>query len=227
VADEKSLERVKRIIRELRNKTTERGCTEEEALAAAKMMGDLLEKHDLEMDEVGLKEETAACTKNIVRAADDYASNIIVGIGSFCDLIAYRSKPGEFTFFGTPHDLEIGLYLFEVCAEAMDYGWSEYMEIHGYSMKKRASYRMGFAGRVTARLRELKAARAKPTGTALIVLKDQLVKSEWSKEGIKLQAGAKRYVADMGAFREGTAAGGRVNLNNPLTGGGGSAGQIR
>ena len=137
-----ALDRVKRIIRELQAKTTENGCTEAEAMAAAAKMGELLQKHDLEMDEVGLKQETADCTKKQMFAADDYAGSLCTSIANLCDLIVWVSKPGCFTFFGTPHDLLIAEYLYEVCAEAMDHGWSEFMKTEGYSMKKRQSFRM-------------------------------------------------------------------------------------
>lgn len=214
------LERVKRIIRELQKKTIDNGCTEEEALAAAKLMGDLMQKHDLEMDEVGLKEETAQCKKNVVRAVDDFASSIVVGIGNFCTLKVWRSAPGEFTFFGTPHDLEIGKYLYEIISEAMDYGWSEYSELVGYSMKKRASYRMGFAHRVCERLRELKEERNRAvTGTALVVLKDQLVTEEFAKLNMRLDKARPQMAGDSSAYYSGVSAGSKVNLNNPLTGG--------
>jgi hypothetical protein len=52
------------------------------------------------------------------------------------------------------------------------------------------------------------------------VLKDQLVQTEWKKLGIKLANGKTHRAADAGAYRHGKAGGDRVNLNNPLSGGG-------
>jgi len=223
-----ALERVKRIIRELQAKTTENGCTEAEAMAAAQKMGELLEKHDLEMDEVGLKRETADCKKQVMRAADNYAGSLCTAIGRLCDLIVWRTGEGNFTFFGTPHDLLVGEYLYEVCSEAMDYGWSEYMQVHGYSMKKRQSYRMGFANRAGTRLMELREARKRAaTGNSLVVVKDQLVKSEFDKLGMNLRKAAPQQIADTQAYLQGVAAGERVNLNNPLGGPSQNGAQIR
>lgn len=214
-------ERVKRIIRALQEKTEDRGCSEEEALAAAKKVGELLSEHDLEMDDIGVRAESADASKQIMRAADDFAGSICVGIASLCDLVVWKSGHGEFSFFGTEHDLALGCYLYEVCAEAMDIDWAKYMEVHGYSMKKRASFRMGFAGRITERLREIKAERKAAqmkmsSATDLVVLKDQLVKAEFNKLGIKLHKGAKKTIADMNAYTHGRAAGDRLNLNNPI-----------
>ena len=228
------LERVKRVIQSLQAKTTANGCTEAEALAAAAKLGQLLEEHNLSLDEVGVREEAAACKKNEVYAADDFAGVLIVGIGHFCEIIAYRSSgeghAGKYVFFGTPHDLEIALYLYEVCAEAMEYDWTTFMESYGYSMKKRQSFRQGFSKRVYDRLMEMKRerdARNASTCRDLIVLKDQLVKQEFGKTGIRLvKSRGGGGPVDPDAYRAGMAAGGRVNLNNPLGDPSGGSGEF-
>ncbi len=228
-----SMERVKRIIQGLQAKTEANGATEEEAMAAAAKLGELLEQYDLSIDEVGVREDASQCRKNEVFAADDAAGSLISGIGKFCTLIVYQTRGtghgSRYTFFGTPHDLEIAVYLYEITAEAMDHDFSSYMEREGYSMKKRMSFRAGFSQRVYQRLMKMKADRdaRRPTGTALVVLKDQLVKSEWAKEGIHLSKSRGTFAADRGAFAQGQAAGGRVNLNNPLGGPSGPRGHIR
>lgn len=222
----KKLERVKRVIRLLQEKTTENGCTEQEAMEAARKMGELLSENELTMDEVGVREDAAACETNHVFAADGYAGTLISGIAKFCTLIAYQ-EPGRghgmrYALFGTPHDLEIAKYLYEVCAEAMEHDWCGFMEDHGYSMKKRESFRMGFSSRVYQRLAKMKVerdARNASQSRALVVLKDQLVKSEWDKQGVKLGKARGQRAADAHAYSQGSAAGARVNLNNPLGGG--------
>lgn len=228
----KSLDRVKRIIRELQQKTIENGCTEEEALAAAEKVGAMLQEHDLEMDDVGIRMEAAGAKKQQVFAADDYAGSICVGISSLCDLKVWVSDPGVFTFFGTDHDLSLGVYLYEICAEAMDIDWAKYMELYGYSLKKRASFRMGFAHRVCDRLREIKEARKAAqmkmsTATGLVVLKDQLVQNEFDKLGMKLRKSAPQRAADRGAYASGQASGERMNLNNPIGDGTRGSAQVR
>lgn len=221
-----ALERVKRIIRELQAKTEENGCTEAEAMAAAAKMGKLLEDYNLNIDEVGIREDAAQCRKNEVYAADQFAGTLISGIRDFCGVIAYQvggeGHGMKYVLFGTPHDLEIALYLYEVCAEAMEHDWVGYMNVHGYSMKKRASFRMGFSGRVYARLKEMKRerdARNASNCRELVVLKDQLVKAEWAKQGVKLVKSRGTVAADGHAYAHGEAAGSRVNLNNPIAGG--------
>lgn len=226
------LARVKRLVRALRDKTTDRGCTEEEAMAAAEKLGALLQEHDLELDETMLKEETGDATKRKVRAADTYAGSVVVGIGRLCDLIVWKNGDTEFVFYGTKHDLEIGSYLYEICCEAMDDDWGKYMDEHGYSMKKRQSFRMGFADRVCRRLTDIKRerdlARQKvSSSTDLVVMKESNLKNQLAKEGIKLRSGGRqRSPADRQAYARGAEAGDRVNLNSPLGGPAASAGRL-
>lgn len=230
LAANRARERAKRIIAELRNKTEDNGCTEAEAMSAAEQIGELLEKYDIEIDEIGVREDADQCRKNEVFAADEFAGTIVTGIAKFCTLIVYQVKNDghgcKYVFFGTPHDLELGAYLYEVCAEAMEYDWATYMEDHGYSMKKRASFRMGFSQRVYQRLQQMKAerdARNASSCRSLVVLKDQLVRQEFDALGIHLRKGSgRRVAADGHAFGRGQAAGDKVNLGNPLGGPGGS-----
>lgn len=232
----KSNERILRILRELQKRTTEAGCTEAEALAAAEKMGRLMEEHDIEVGEIGMREEASGATKRKLFAADDYAGVLITGLKHFCSLIAYidrneLSVAACYVIFGMEHDLEIATYLYEICSEAMEEEWVRYMDVHGYSMKKRQSFRMGFSSRVYRRLLDMKAERDartyQKTGTSLVVVKDAIVKSEFEKLGIKLGKGKAQQAADAGAYYSGQAAGERVNLNNPLTGGVGKEAALR
>lgn len=222
---EARLARAKRLIADLQKITEENGATEAEALNAAKRLGELLEKYNLDLTDAIVREDAAKCVKNEVFAADDYAGVLVVGIKHFCEIIAYtvsnEGHAGKYVFFGVPHDVEIALYLYEVCAEAMDHDWVSFMDVHGYSLKKRASFRAGFSHRVYDRLMEMKRerdARNASTCRDLIVLKDQLVTEEFARQvGVKLvKHRARGGAADPNAYRAGMAAGGRVNLNNPL-----------
>ena len=219
------LARAKRLIADLQKITVENGATEAEALNAAERLGELLAKYNLELTDAIVREDAAKCVKNEVFAADDFAGMIVVGLKHFCGIITYKvhgeGHTGKYVFFGVPHDVEIALYLYEICAEAMDHDWSDYMDKYGYSMKKRMSFRAGFAHRIYDRLLELKAerdARNASTCRDLIVLKDQLVTEEFARQvGVKLvKARSGGRPADQSAYRAGMAAGGRVNLNNPL-----------
>lgn len=223
----KAIARAKKLIHDLQQVNEDNGATEGEVLNAAKLLGELLEKYNLNLTDASVREDTGHCIKNEVFAADDYAGVLVVGIKHFCGIIAYTvsndGHAGKYVFFGVEHDVAIALYLYEVCAEAMDHDWSAYMETHGYSMKKRASFRAGFAHRVYDRLMELKRERDARASSCrdLIILKDQLVTEQFKKQlGIRLVKGKRSGgAADPSAYNAGMSAGARVNLNNPLTGG--------
>lgn len=65
------------------------------------------------------------------------------------------------------------------------------------------------------------------TGTALIVLKGQLIKGEFDKVGPKLKNNYSRStIKNWGAYSKGSAAGDKVNLRRPLGGNGKNAGYL-
>jgi hypothetical protein len=233
---EDRLNRAKRLIADLQKITVENGATEAEALNAAARLGELLAKYNIDLTDAIVREDAAKCVKNEVFAADDFAGALVVGIKHFCGIIAYKvhgeGHAGKYVFFGVPHDVEIALYLYEVCAEAMEHDWALYMEEYGYSMKKRMSFRAGFSNRVYNRLTQMKAERDAATASTcrdLIVLKDQLVTEEFARQvGVKLvKSRGGSFAADEGAYRAGQSAGGRVNLNNPLGNPSGTAPRVR
>ena len=81
------------------------------------------------------------------------------------------------------------------------------------------NFQLGFANRIGRRLAEIKAANkaATPTGTSLIVLKDQLVTAEFAAAAIKLKAHTQAKVKLVPThFAAGSEAAGKINLNNPI-----------
>lgn len=228
----KRLERAKRLIRSMADRTTDRGFTEAEAMESAAQMGALLAQFDLELDEV-LARDTSDMVWQEVYAADYSAAQVITGIGRFCSLIVYSMSGGTvaaYKMYGHKPDIELGTYLYEICAEAAEQGWTDYMQAHGYSKRARDSFRIGFASRIADRLTQMKrerdeendrrAAAAGNTGTSLVVLKDQIVQAEFDKVGPKLRTVAGPRVHNTGAYHKGAAHGSSVNLGRPLTGGG-------
>lgn len=228
--DTARIDRARRLIQGLVERTEERGCTEAEAMEAASKIGALLSQFDLELDEV-LARDTSDMVWQEVYAADYSAASVISGIGTLCSLIVYScsgATVATYKMFGHKPDIELATYLYEVCAEAADHGWQQYMNKQGYSKRARDSFRIGFANRVASRMAELRkqrdaendarAAAMGTTGTSLVVLKDQIVQAEYDKVGPKLRTVAGPRVHNAGAFREGKLHGNTVNLGRPLSG---------
>lgn len=230
--DPKRLERAKRLIQQLQERTTENGCTEAEAMEAAAKIGALLADFDLELTEV-MARDTSNMVSVDVYAPDYSMAGVITGIGRLCALVTY-SKSGAtvatYTLYGHKHDTELAVYLYEVCAEACETGWVAYMNQHGYSAKARDSYRLGFGGRVSARMRQMReqldreaaeraaAAASNGTGTNLVLLKNQIVEAEFEKTGVRLTYTKGPKIHNTGAYHSGAAHGSTVNLNRPVSG---------
>jgi hypothetical protein len=235
------LQKVKDRIKALTKKTVEQGCSEHEAMVAMEKVGRLLEQYNLSMSEIDLREQTCKTVfiksrTNRRGAMDDCVSSL----ASLFDCIAWFSKnwkrdenwkrqPSSYGFFGTETDIEMIEYLFNIIADAIENETANFKRTATYyqaTNKKRAtvSFGRGMASRISYRLSQMKAeakakqAAATPTGTSLVVLKDQLVKKEFKNTGIKLgRAPTRRYYHDdANANAKGREAGDKVNLSRPI-----------
>ncbi len=229
-ADE--LARVKTRIRALAEKTTSNGCTEAEALSAAEMVGRLLERYALTMEQVDLRE--APCIQLEVHAGGQRRRPVdgcVVAIARFCDCKVWLTR-GElgvtYVFFGLETDAMLGRYLFDVVAMALR------TELAGFKMRnprlrdvglRRAgeSFQHGMVARIAARLtadhaeREASIATQRATGTALMLIKHAIVEEAFAATQTRLVANrrsARRIVRS--AYQDGLHAGDKVNLNRPL-----------
>ena len=133
------LSRVKARIKALTEKTVANGCTEAEAMAAAEMVGRLLERYALSMDEIEVR--TARCVQAQVplgsrrrRAID----GCVPAIARFCDCKVWlargvppdpddpafdRTSTGSrYVFFGFETDTALATYLFAVIDRAVIHG---------------------------------------------------------------------------------------------------------
>lgn len=226
------LERAKRLIQKLVVRTETNGCTEEEALSAADKISELLNQFELRLDEVIIRQEK--CVERRVFAPDEAMSSIIVGIGELCHLVTYHegdSKPVTYVFFGMERDIELAVFLYEICHEAADEGWAAHVNGgKGHQTKQKESYRMGFGSRLFQRFLELKEERdrhreelrrqAQSTGTDLVLVRDGIVEEEFAKTGVRLRSSnRRRSIRDYGAYRMGQDHANSVNLNSPIGGG--------
>ena len=119
-----ALDRLKTRIQGLRSKTTDNGCTEAEALLAAAKVAELLDRHDLSLTDVEIRD--ARCER---REYETYRKKRIplddcVGaIANFCDCRVWREKnqAGEarYVFFGLRSDIEVAHYLTELIDNAV------------------------------------------------------------------------------------------------------------
>jgi Protein of unknown function (DUF2786) len=232
------LARVKARIKALTDRTVSRGCTEAEAMVAAEMVGRLLERYALTMQEVDVRQEP--CIQVEVPLGGKQRRPIdacVPAIARFCDCkvwlaraAAQDDKPAHYVFFGFETDAGLAAYLFAVVDRAIRTelaGFRESGTTLAGTMLRRASgsFQHGMAARVAERLeamheeREASVAAQRSTGTALTIVRHQVVEDAFRASKVRLHAMPGLTQRRNAAFHAGRAAGERVNLNRPIGGG--------
>src|SRR5271163_4921358 len=228
------LNRVKARIKALAEKTVSNGCTEAEAMAAAEMVGRLLERYALTMDEIEVREERCVQIEVAMRGRRRRPVDCCVtAIARFCDCKVWLSRDElgiSYVFFGFEADASPAAYLLRVIDRAIQTELATFrtycQRLKGIALRRASlSFQHGMATRVAERLsdmhrtRDADIAAQRSTGTALVLLKRNVVEEAFEETGIQLVsgggAGRRRITA---AFRHGVEAGDRVRLDRPLRG---------
>ena len=155
----------------------------------------------------------------------------VTAIARFCDCKVWVSRDAmmpNYVFFGFDADTALARYLFNVIDRAMATALRAFRatqpRLSGVGLRSASkSFQQGMAARVADRLdelhrkREASVAAQRSTGTALVLVKHQMVDDAFRTTKIRLVAmpGLGRALLN-GAFRHGLAAGDRVNLNRPV-----------
>lgn len=225
------LAKVKARIKALAEKTVSNGCTEAEAMAAAEMVGRLLERYALSMAEIDVREER--CVQVEVALGGKQRRPIdgcVPAIARFCDCKVWLSRGPSgvgYTFFGFEPDTEMARYLLQVIDRAMRAETTLFKQgltrAKGVALRKAGnSFEHGMANRIAERLeamhatREAAVAAQRTTGTALILVKHRVVDEAFRETGIRLVSASSLRRRINAAYRQGMAAGGRVNLDRPV-----------
>lgn len=211
------LETIKQRIRDLKTKTTARGCTEAEAIAAAAKVADLMSKYDLSAGDVEFGEGRTK-TKTKGHSPRDLLYRWIATFTNTAPII-----DGEyFVFVGRPHYVEIACYLKTVLDRALDRAIREQKKTAQYrrfrkTVSKRAyihDFTVGMIARLGKKLTELFAgARNEGEIKAAIAHRDsanQLAPIRPRKET--------KHKIDHRAWYAGTRAGEDVNLHHAADG---------
>jgi hypothetical protein len=243
------LARVKARIKALTEKTVANGCTEAEALSAAEMVGRLLERYALSMDEIEVR--SARCVQVEVELGSRRRRPIdgaVPAIARFCDCKVWlapaprasagdsereQPRPGiRYIFFGFETDAALAAYLFAVINRAIATETAAFKQANPRlkAVKLRqasSSFQHGLVARVAARLdtmheeREASVRAQRVTGTALIVVKHSVVEEAFRETKVRLvsMSGLGPRVSSK-HYEAGWAAGDRVNLSRPVRGDG-------
>jgi hypothetical protein len=183
-------------IRALLAKTVDKGCTEQEAVAAAAKAKELMDRHQVDLSETELEEEGFA--KGKAESPEQRKFNVQDRLGSsiadYCEVKAWKTYAGHrkrwrFVFFGLRSDVEFANWLLNGLEAFV---WQKADEYGGSYFDKR-NFAMGCADRITERLRaEVKARKQKPvtmsSGRDLVVVKQAIVQREFDKLGMRFRS---------------------------------------
>lgn len=227
------LARVKARIKALTEKTVSNGCTEAEAMAAAEMAGRLLERYALTMDEIEIRE--ARCVQAEIPLMGRQRRPIdgcVPAIARFCGCKVWLSRDevsARYVFFGFESDVALATFLFSVIERGMQTELAHFRQsqpsLRGTPLRQASvSYQQGMAGRIAERLdtmlvsREAEVAAQRSDSTALMIVKHRVVEEAFRETTIRLISGRRTGIPADGAYRQGYAAGDRINLNRPVQG---------
>lgn len=243
------VDKVKTKIFHLLNKTLANGCTEAEALAAARKAGQLMDQYGLNMSDIEIKTEGCVQGEIIIGKKNGTAGvkrgvldTCVGGLAAYCGVKVWFShgggKPSAYRFFGLKHDVEIFEYLYAVLESAMRFELETFKKTEYYRQKSEAhrgngktmvvSFSKGFCSRIYTKLMAMKDERngnmardAEKTGRNLVVVKDAIVTEEFAKLNLNL-GNAKRAVGakDWRAAQAGRDAAEKVSFNKGVRDGG-------
>jgi hypothetical protein len=225
-------ERVKARIKALSLKTISNGCTEAEAMAAAAMVGSLLERYALSMDEIDVREEACVTLEVALGGLRRRPIDACVpAIARFCDCRVWLHRDPErarYVFFGFEPDAAMSVYLFEIIERAMATELAAFRAaesgLSGHELRRASrDFQHGMAIRLAERLDDGRAERertmvdVKAEAGALVLVKHRQVDAAFKATRIRLRSATRRVVPRAeAAFRRGMLSGDRVNLNRPM-----------
>ncbi len=219
-----------RRVQGLMAKTTGAGCSEEEAMAASAMVARLMNKYELSLTDIKLREQ-ANCQEYEVNVGltvkDQPAFMVCSAIEYLTDTkcwIRRNAKGSHVVFFGFETDTVVAQYIYAICDRAMLYAWMDYKATSNYKEASQAQRRKiqfgfdaGMASRIGQRLRAMKDEQRRENesnGRDLVVVKRPMVEAALAQLGIKIREGRSSSSAISGtAYLAGAAAGDRVAFN--------------
>jgi len=220
------LDKLKTRLQALRAKTVSNGCTEEEALSAAAKVAELLDRHDLSISDLEIREEQ--CAQTVVDTNKKQRQPISVcvpAIAEFCDCKVWREKDENgrvrFVFFGLKPSLEMARYVYDIIAVAMQTAWVAYSSSRRfirYTHDEKGSFLFGMAVSIADKLTGMKTQRDEAnrvsSGRDLVLVRQAIVETEFEKLTLNLRQGrasGKKVAAE--AFEAGQSAGRSLSIH--------------
>lgn len=224
-----------RKIRALLAKTTEKGCTEAEALAATSLARRLMDEYNVAHSDLNEPEEpwaTQDFTTQTTRRKRDWRLREhiagIIGRYADCRTIHELNATGTVTYFGREGDVLFAGWLLETLSAFGERAWGLFEAAQSFAdtpltdAPDRESFLHGYASRIKDRMHDEIALRAAPSssGSALIVRRntDRDIEAKRRWPHLTRYRPTSSRVADATSLAAGAAAGGRIGFHRPVAG---------
>ena len=225
-SDTADIDRLVQRIQALRAKTVEQGCTEQEALAAAEKVAELLDRYGLSLSELDLRRQSCeGIGVETDRKRRGPIDDCMGTIAAFFDCRVWCETSEDATlryiFFGLPADVQASVYLHDLIALAFATETSAFQATEIYrsthSSRRRSgtnSFQVGLARGIIRKLDTLRQARdvagGSTNGRALVPIKESIIDAEMDCLGLSLRRrSAVRRMVQPAAFSAGQKAGER------------------
>jgi hypothetical protein len=216
--EDKELARVVQLIRALRAKTVDQGCSEQEALASARKAAELLDRYGLSLGEIEIREQS--CERVAVdtgRKRRGPIDQCAPAIAEFCDCRIWTETNAagslRFVFFGLPADVAAAHCIYDLVVLAFATETAAFKKSVVSAPKPSThSFQIGLAHGIAQKLRDMKserdAANRASGGRELVPIKTSVIEEEIAKLGLAFEARQKRKRrVEVDAFEAGVAAG--------------------
>jgi hypothetical protein len=198
-----ALDRLMQRIQGLRSKTLAQGCTEQEALAAAEKVAELLDRHGLSLSELDFRAQPCdGIGIQTTRRRFAPIDQCIPAIATFFDCRVWAERatgaPLRYVFFGLRSDVAAAQYLYELVERAFETetavfrAGAIYAGMAGERRSAANSFQIGLARGISAKLETLRTARSatqrSASGRDLVPVKAAMVNEEMEKLGLDLRS---------------------------------------
>lgn len=218
-------------IKALRAKTVEQGCTEQEALAAAEKVAELLDRYGLSLSELDLRQQVCeGIGVETGRKRRGPIDDCMGTIAAFFDSRVWAEMAADgmirYIFFGLPADVQAAVYLYDLIALAFGSETGTYQRgafygslVSGQRRSATNSFQAGLAQGIIGKLESLRRARdsSGSNGRDLVPIKQAIVDQELERLGLSLQRTSstrRRVIVD--AFEAGQEAGKKFEYRQGL-----------
>jgi hypothetical protein len=201
-ATDQGLEKLMQRIQALRAKTVEQGCTEQEALAAAEKVAELLDRQGLSLSELDFRAQPCdGVGIQTTRRRFAPIDNCVPAIAAFFDCRVWveqgKGAPLRYVFFGLRTDVAAAQYLYELVERAFETETNSfragviYARRTGDRRTATNSFQVGLSEGIAAKLHSLSeariATRRSSSGRDLVPVKAAMVDEEMAKLGLDLR----------------------------------------